>query len=358
MRKSDLPHISLNKKQMINSVTISPVETGNHSTMIDGKYHDNTSGQDIVLLTNWGYAINRVLTSNEQKWIEWFKPNKTSVSFTWDDSTDLGKKIAKWIEYLKRHEGIKCEGNDNAVKNPQFKLVDSRQKHIETATDINLKLEVGNLILEMKTSEMMQVAYLVNANPVGKTTEQIFSELCDFDLGKCMVNASRFLKEWEMADRSHVVYARKAISLGIISTDNGIYKLNNTTIGGGIDDVVLYFKNNPETYTNFIKKEVDAKDKLPVSVSEDVLVSSIISKTKKVEPKMPNNRKDSAEVANNRAERKGNEQQLEDKRQELIGQLKRLGVKGAQLADRGNWSIEKIETKIAEALKEKELQPA
>jgi hypothetical protein len=341
---------------MINSVKISPIDVGNHSTMIDGKYFDKKSGQNITLLTHWGIAIDRPLAQNEQKWIEWFKPNKQSVDFTWDDKTEVGKKIEKWISYLQRHSLIKVDGNDNAVNNPQFKLVDSREVHIESSQDIRKKLTVGNLVMEMLTSEMMQAAFLMGANPVGKTTEQIFSELCEFNIGKCMERADKFLSDWNAPDRKFVVYAQKAIDFKIISLENGIYKLNNTTIGAGIDDIVLYLKNNPDTYNNYVKKQVDEKDVLPVSVSEDVKVSFIIDKTKLPEPSMPNNRKNVTEKLNDKAQRETLSKEQEDKRQQLIGELKRLKVPGCQLADKGGWSIEKIEAKLKEATTQ--LQPA
>ena len=182
---------------MINSVTLSPVNAGNHSTLFDAKYFDKKTGQTITLLTNHGVAIDRPLAANEQKLIQWFKPNMPVLTITWDDKLETSTKIAEFVKYLKRHSDVKCEGNYNAVPNPQFKLVDSRQVHIERADGIKAKLAVGNLIKGMKVSEMMEVAYLVGSNPSGKTTENIFVDLCDFDMGKCMLNATKFLLDWK-----------------------------------------------------------------------------------------------------------------------------------------------------------------
>ncbi len=341
---------------MIHSVTLSLIDAGNHSTMLDGKYFDKETGQTITLLTNWGVAIEKAPGLNEQKWIQWFKPNTPTLPITWDDTKENGPKIANFVKYLKRHSSVKCDGNTNCVSGPQFKLTDSRQVHVERAEGIKTKLTVGNLIKGMKTSEMMDVAYLVGANPTGKTTEQIFVELCDFDLGKCMVNPTKFLSDWNLSDRSLTVYARKAVELKVITMDNQVYKFNNTTIGGTMDEIVLFLKNNPETFDSYIRKQIDDRDLLPVAVSEDVLVSDIIDKKAKVKaPELPNNRMTDGEKASNRAVANKAKEDLEQKRQALIGEAKLLGVKGAQMADKGGWSIEALEKKIAEKKKETEL---
>lgn len=323
--------------------------------MLDGKYYDKETGQTITLLTNWGVAIEKAPGLNEVKWIQWFKPSSPSFVITWDDKLETGAKIANFVKYLKRHSSVKCEGNANCVTGPQFKLTDSRQVHVERAEGIKTKLSVGNLIKGMKTSEMMDVAYLVGANPTGKTTEQIFVELCDFDLGKCMVNPTKFLADWNLSDRSLTVYARKAVELKVITMDNQVYKFNNTTIGGTMDEIVLFLKNNPETFDSYIRKQIDDRDQLPVAVSEDVLVSDIIDKKQSKPAGLPNTRKTEGEKETNRAVANKAKEDLEQKRQALIGEAKLLGVKGAQMANKGGWSIEALEKKIAEKKKEAEL---
>lgn len=341
---------------MIHSITLSPIESGNHSTFVDGKYYDKEKGQTITLLNNYGVVTSdRVLAANETVWIQWFKTNAPTFVLTWDDEKENGKKIAEWVKYLKRHDNIKCDGNTNAVKAPQFKLVDSRQVYVERADAIKTKLAVGNLINNMRASQLMEVAYFTGANPIGKTTEQIFAELCDFDLGKCMVNPARFLAEWKAPDRSHTVYAKKAVTLEIIKLDNGVYKFNNASIGGTHDEIVVFLKNNPDLYDNYIKKQVQAEDRLPVSINEDILVSDILDKKPKTES--TSTKKTETEKANGRAERKVEATAQEDERQKLIGEMKQLGVPGAQLADKGGWSIEAIK-KAIEKHKEKALVTA
>lgn len=339
---------------MINSVTLSLIDAGNHSTMLDGKYYDKETGQTVTLLTNWGVALEKAPGINEVKWIQWFKPTAPSLVITWDDKLETGAKIANFVKYLKRHSSVRCDGNTNCTAGPQFKLTDSRQVHIERADIIITKNIVATMILELKASQMMQVAFLTGSNPVGKTTEQIFTELCDFDMGKCMMAPSKFLLDWKAADRSLTVYARKAVELGVITKDNNVYKFNNTTIGGTSDEIVLFLKNNPEVFNNYIKKQVDEKDQLPIAVAEDAIVGDLLGK--KVKPAgLPNNRMTDGEKASNRAVATKEKEDFEQKRQALIGEAKLLGVKGVQMADKGGWSIEALEKKIAAKKAETEL---
>lgn len=324
---------------MIHTVTLSPCNAGNHSTLIEGKYFDNKTKQTIILTLPYGVAIDRPLTSNEKTWSQWFRPERPSVTITWDDEVDAQKATAKFVDYLKKHQFVQCEGNYNAVPNPQFKLVDSRQVHINRANRLKQAYSIGTMIVNMSEEEMVEVSFLMGGNPVRKTREELICELCDMNVGLCIVNADKFIGEWKAPDKSHVIYAKKAISLDIIKLDNGVYKINNASIGAKLDDVIVYLKTNLDTYNNYIKKEVDKAD---FSLIEAPKVKEVL-----------NIRKDGAEKAQNVADNKAKKVAEEDERNALIAELKALGVKGSQVA--GQWSTEVIKRKINEA---KSLQTA
>lgn len=340
---------------MIHQVTVTAAGGINHSTRLSGKYFDTKLKQQITLTIPYGVAIGRPLTSNESEFKYWFNETNKKFVLTWDDANETDKGIAKFAEALKKHDAIACEGNYN-LNVALFSLSDSRQIHIDRVSAIKAKGQAFNLVNNMKESEMIDVAFFAGRNPVRKTTEEIFAELCDFNDGAIMQNPAKFLADWKMQDRSHIVYARKSEVLGIIVKDNGALKLNGEIIGSTTDDVVAYLKTNEKMY-EYVKAQVGEKDFLPVGANTDRTVSSVIGRENKGEAAYE--RKNPADTAQKKSDNKSEALKEEDELKELKLEARQLGIVGFQSPYiKAETLRKKIQDKKNELEKAKDLQTA
>jgi len=343
---------------MIHQLTVTPIGAGDHSTRIGGSYFDKKLKQNVTLISPFGVVIGRPLTTNETEWKFWFGEANKKFVLTWDDASETDKGIAKFADALKKHDAIVCEGNYNlGVAN--FTLSDSRQVHLDRVSLIKARGLAFNLLNNMKSSELVDVAFFAGRSPVRKTTEEIFVELCDFQEGIIMQNPSKFLREWRMEDRSHIVYAKKAEKLGVIVNDNGTLKINGEIIGASTDDVVAYLKTNTPMY-EYVKKEVGERDTLPVGVNRDITVSEILNK-EQPEDKPLTTRQSPETKAQKKADDKGEALAKADRLMELKAKARELGVTGYQSPF---IKIETLEKKIHDKeienqkARDKKLQPA
>lgn len=327
---------------MIHQITITPIGGNNHTTRLSGKYFDTKLKQNVTLISPYGVVVGRPLTSNETEWKAWFNETTKKFVLTWDDANENDKDIAKFAAALKKHDSIVCEGNYN-LNVGQFTLTDSRQAHLDKVSAIKARGQVFNIVNNMKASEMVDVSFFAGRSPVRKTAEEIFAELLDFQDGALMQNPAKFIADWRMHDRSHIVYAKKAEILGIIVKDNQTLKLNGEIIGSSTDDVVAYLKANEPMY-EYVKKEVAEKDTLPVGVNKDAIVSSIVGKEQVEDVAIFK-----GETPESKAQRKSERDAAEIKHDDLLIELKKeareLGVTGYQSPF---IKIETLQKKIAE----------
>lgn len=312
---------------MIHQITVTPISGNNHTTRLSGRFFDTKSKQNIVLTSPYGVAIGRELTPSETEFKFWFNETTKKLVITWDDTKESDKSIGKFVDALKKHDSIACEGNYN-LNFAQFTISDSRQAHLDKVSLIKARGQVFNLVNNMKESEMIDVAFFSGRSPVRKTTEEIFAELCDFQDGILMQNPVKFLNDWRMTDRSHIIYARKAEALKIVINDGGTLKINGEIIGSTTDDVVAYLKTNEKMY-DYVKKEVGEKDFLPIGANKDNVVSKVIGKEQEDEKPLTN-RKDPSEVAQGKADRKEADMKEDDELKALKMQARELGIMGFQ----------------------------
>jgi len=312
---------------MVHQITITPLGEGTHTTRLGGRYFDTKLKQYVTLTIPYGIATGRALTPNEKEWKHWFNTASKSFVIAWDDANPKDKDTMRFAEALKKHDQIQCAGNYN-LASAQFALTDSREIQLTRASNIKSMGQAFNLLNNMKESALVSAAFFVGVNPVGKTTEDIFIELCDFQDGVVMANAAEFLKNWSSPDSSHVVYANKAQKLGIIVNDSGTLKLNDEIIGSDTDDIVAYLKTNTDMY-NFLKKSVEEKDTLPLGSTKDGIVSEVMNNTQK-EVAALTNKQNPQDVAQKKADKKVEATKEADELSALKKEAQSLKVKGWQ----------------------------
>jgi hypothetical protein len=330
---------------MNNSITI----TLNYGTDMDfpltGKFTDKASRKVVYLLHDYRVLVD-IAPSADQKVFKFpFSKNNRVFNFEWASSDETKSLFAKW---LKLHPLVKHSENKNADPQTYFLLADKSREDETHHQKEKEKVAVWNMVNNMDAQGLIEVAYFKMIDPAGKTPLQIFNTLCRLDTGILMQNPLEFIAEWKTSDRDKKVVIRKAIMLDIIQTKStegrNIFLINNTPIGS-VDNLLVYFNENPEQYT-YLVKQVSEKDTLPFGVAKETSVVDAIKELKTKEP-----RKDTTLSAATKEENKkvrDAEAQDELTRKNIqVARLKELNVKG--WAASAAWSEDVRLKKIKEA---------
>ena len=345
---------------MRQEITIRPVPANsNTSTLLTGKYIDSEKGNTVILLDNgsgrYSVIYNREPVATERMFKKWFDKNSRDLTITWDDSTDQGKLTGDFANALQRHTQIQTEGfhNPNRQGTPQFDFLDKRKQTARKVESLKEKNEVFNMVNNLPVSEMIDICFFVGHNPVNKTFEDSFVTLLDFNDGILMKNPIQFMKDWGGEDKSITVIVRKAIDLKIVTSKEGKFYVNTEIVGDSYEGVIAYMKVNDKLF-DFVKRNVEEKDTLPLDVSNG---SAIVSKSSP-EPKGARkvHVKTDAKKADDKLKKEAAKTADHDERVILKAKMKALGIPGGQLSDA--WAIEKIKEKIYNKEQENKKQPA
>lgn len=339
---------------MLQEITLRPMQ-GTHTmtTRFSGKYFDKERGQNILLVglggNKYGVCIDRDNTKTETPFSKWFGENNRDFTLIWDDVSD--KKTSEFVNYLQRHTQVHTDGweNPNRQGSPQFIFIDKRKQNDLKVAKLKEKAVVFNMMNNMRIDEFMNVCFFVGHNPVGKSFEETFVTLLDFDTdengmpkGILMKNPSRFLTDWASPDQNFTVFVRKAIDLKIITTRDGKYYVNTEIVGDSVDGVIAYMKVNDKLY-EYVQRQVSERDILPLDVNRgNVKVGDVSAEPKEAKEKKIVTLGDKAD----KTVKKESESIADhDERAALKAKMKKYGMKGYQMMEQ--WSIETCRNKIA-----------
>lgn len=326
---------------------------GTHTmtTRFSGKYFDKERGQNIHLVglggNKYGVAIDRDPTKTETAFSKWFGANNRDFNLIWNDED---KKTSEFVAALQRHTQVHTEGwtNPNRQGTPQFIFIDKRKQNDLKVAKLKEKAIVFNMMNNMRIGEFMNVAFFVGHNPVGKSFEETFVTLLDFDTdengnpkGILMKNPSSFLADWASPDQNFTVTIRKAIDLKIISTRGGKYYVNTEIVGDSADGVIAYMKVNDKLY-EYVQRQVSERDILPLDINRGNIKVSDAT----IEPKEQKEKKiiTLGDKADKRVEKEADSTAEHDEKAILKAKMKKYGMKGWQMADR--WTLDVCRTKV------------
>lgn len=340
---------------------------GDCTTPLTGKYFDKNLNRNINLLTSFKVAYDRDLLAHETLWTHLFSKSSKYFSLKWDtipeDDSDEAKQRVKdkeeWVARLLQHPQVQNAENKNIQGSFKFVLIDKRKKDINDFTLNNNKVVVFNMIKNMEVDELMDVAFFSMMNPAKDrlSTIQIFNRLCSLTDGVLMVGdaSEKFLSDWKMPDATYQKVIRKAILLNVITSESGIFKINNDIIGSGIDDLVAYMKTNTRIY-EFVKSEVASKDTLPYDVTKIKTVSEVLLKIDiNRELRVDGRTKTPSEKVDSKVERDTNDAKYGDDLAKAKIKMRELGIKGWQSPFlKLDTALSRIMEKESELLKVKE----
>lgn len=325
---------------MTNELSIRCTYGTNVDIPLKGKFYDKGTRKNIVLLSNYKVAVGRELTSSERPFNFVFTKNKKVFYFEWENSDVERAEFARWIKLVPE---IDHPENKNKSTTTYFTLVDkSRQDEMQYTLE-NAKVVVYQMLKNMQAKELIEVAFFSLINPSKLTTLQLFNTLCGLGNGILMSNPLKFLAEWKMPDASKRVVIRKAIILGLIESQDGIFMINKSPIGS-VDNLLVYLNDN-EKYYEYLNAEVAKRDTLPYDVVTDMSVADALEKPKVKEIK---DKTISAEQkAENKEIRDAKKISDYDRAQSQKMRLRELKVPGWQASEA--WTEEVRLRKIGEA---------
>jgi hypothetical protein len=325
---------------MIQKITIRPTVALNCTIPLSGQYFDKNKGRNVYMLSNFKVIYREPIEKEgEMVWTNYFSSDNREFNFEWDDAVKSEAKdekeklrnIEEWVQAMMQHSGIESPGNKNIQGLPNFILIDKRVKDVDEFRANNDKSVLFNMLLNMEVTELMDVAYSAMINPAKDklSTLQIFNKLADFNFGVLQQNAAKFLFEWKLPDATRKSVIRKAIMLDIITSHNGMFKVNNDPIGNDIDDLVVYFKTNAKMY-EYLASEVAGKNIYPYDVNEPSKVIDILMGNDSRKEIKPRTMSEPAK-ADAKAERSFEERKAFDEMTAIRMEAKDLGIKGWQI---------------------------
>jgi hypothetical protein len=248
---------------MIREISITPIGMADTNIAFSGSFYDTDARTQVHLLENFVIVRDRPVAAHERIFQHNFSVGAPVWRMKWDDTDAKSKLQNPWIDQLKRHPLLVADGNPN-LKKMLFLFENKDEVRKEKVHGIKIKLTVGNIINNLTIAEMRDAAYKVGLNPTSMPLEEIYVALIDFNSGALMKDQKtglEFINNFKAEDSQFFVIGRKAILLGVISEDtSGMITINDTVVGKGMDNLIAYFKQHPEIYNNYVRKEVAKRD--------------------------------------------------------------------------------------------------
>jgi len=269
---------------MKRKITIAPISRNKGTTQIlPGKYTNTKLGSIINILTN-GKVVMRDCEGSEKTKNIIIHDQNPEFTFTWDDKEDAEKIVE--AKAWSKNPMVDCPDNYN-LQRAMFKMIDKTEKTSIDVKKLKYKGRIYNIINNMTVEEMRDIAFFMGLNPIHQSPEEIFISLVDFQDGKLMLDPEKIINNITTPDMNYIVIGKKAILYDVIQKKQDQYFVNNELIGSSFNDVLAYLKANKQQFENYITKEVEKLDVLPVDIDYEEPVKEIIGMVKKLkeEPK-------------------------------------------------------------------------
>lgn len=253
-------------------VLIYPKKAKGNVTIV-GSYRDTKIDRDVYLISG-GKKVATYLEEKDRVFNHTFE---AGLPFGFTYETEDPKEVAV-LDFWKNHPLIETEGHDNYnLIREEFELVEKSEQIRVEYEELVGKIKVLSKINNMTLKGMYDLCFALGGDPRDMEPREIYLYLVGSELdGIALVDyeeTEEFLSI-RKNERDAEVYANKAIAYGIVKKEGSVYKIGGRNVGMDVDGVVSMILSDKELFENYIKPEVDKKDRV---VEEESVIDVKIS---------------------------------------------------------------------------------
>jgi hypothetical protein len=250
---------------MIIKAQIIPLSTKGNVTIV-GSYRDRDSDKEYFL----NHSGKKVLTSideTDRVFQHTFQDGYPLIITL--DVEDFAQKAV--IDFWKKHPLIKTEGfNNRNFISEQF-LFEIKEEKVSSDYDALMsKLETVSIISNMNLLERFNLCFALGGDPRDMSEKELYLNLVGMTLGGIAIAKREEVRNFiniKQNEKEATIYANKAVSYGVITKEQSVYKVGGRNLGASIDSVYAMLLSDNDLFENYIKPEVDKREKEQIIVS-------------------------------------------------------------------------------------------
>ena len=250
---------------MIIKAQIIPLTTKGSVTIV-GSYRDKDSDKEYFL----NHSGKKVLTSIEETDRVFQHTFQDGYPLTITlDVEDFAQKAV--VDFWKKHPLVRTDGflNRNFISE-QFLFVIKEEKVANDYEALMSKLETVSIVSNMNLLERFNLCFALGGDPRDMSEKELYLNLIGMTLNGIAVAKREDVKNFisiKQNEKEASVYANKAVSYGVISKEGSVYKVGGRNLGASIDSVYAMLLSDNELFENYVKPEVDKREKDQLIVS-------------------------------------------------------------------------------------------
>lgn len=249
---------------MIIKAQIIPLSTRGSVTIV-GSYKDKDTDKEYFLNSSG----KKVMTSIEESDRIFQHTFQDGYPLTITiDSDDFSQKAV--IDFWKKHPLVQTDGflNRNFISE-QFKFVIKEEQVLNDYNALLSKLEIVSIVSSMSMVERFNLCFALGGDPRNMSEKEVYINLIGMTLGGIAIARKEDVKNFitvRQVEREASIYANKAVSYGIVVKEGSVYKVGGRNLGTTIDSVCAMILADTDLFENYIKPEVDKKEKEEIFV--------------------------------------------------------------------------------------------
>lgn len=250
---------------MIIRAQIIPMTTRGNVSLV-GSYKDKETDREYFLSSS-GKKVTTSLEEGEKIFQHTFISGAPLTILI--DTEDFSQKAV--IDFWKKHPLIKTDGfkNKNFISE-QFKFIIKEEQVAIDYEALVSKLEVISIVSSMSNFERFNLCFALGGDPREMNEKEIFLYLIGLTLTGIAIAKREEVKTFisvRSNEREASIYANKAISYGVVNKEGSVYKIGGRNLGTSVDSVIAMILSDNELYENYVKPEVDKREKEELNIS-------------------------------------------------------------------------------------------
>jgi hypothetical protein len=250
---------------MIIKAQIIPLSTKGNVTIV-GSYRDRDSDKEYFL----NHSGKKVLTSIDETDRVFQHTFQDGFPLTITlDVEDFAQKAV--IDFWKKHPLVRTEGfNNRNFISEQFIFEIKEEKVSSDYEALMSKLETVSIISNMNLLERFNLCFALGGDPRDMSEKELYLNLVGMTLGGIAIAKRDEVRNFiniKQNEKEAAVYANKAVSYGVIAKEQSVYKVGGRNLGASIDSVYAMLLSDNDLFENYIKPEVDKREKEQIIIS-------------------------------------------------------------------------------------------